>query len=102
MHNGSVGFFVQSTGGCVVPVVQLFTHVVPAPGPPEVFVLFVGRHVTFSFGELHIGDGTGVVRCSFASSKSQSFVLRFLSGSVLAVLSGRSHGSPGGLKSTHL
>jgi hypothetical protein len=45
VHEGSVGFFVQSTGGGV-PVVQLFTHVDPTPDPPdEVFVLFIGRHV---------------------------------------------------------
>jgi hypothetical protein len=33
--------------------------------------------------------------CSFASPRSQSLVLRFVSGSVLASLSGRSHGGDG-------
>lgn len=50
VQDGSVGFFVQSTGG-----------------------------------------GGGVIPCSFASPMSQSLVLRFLSRSVTALLSGRSH-----------
>jgi hypothetical protein len=37
VHDGSVGFLVQSTGG-VVPVVQLSVHVDPVPFPPDVVV----------------------------------------------------------------
>jgi len=37
------------------------------------------------------GGGVGVIPCSFASCISQSLVLRFLSGSVMALLSARSH-----------
>jgi hypothetical protein len=85
VHDGSFGFFVQSTGGGVLPEVQLpAAHVDPELFPPDVVVdvLFGG-----------IGD---VVTCSFASPRSQSLVLRFLSGSVLASLSARSHGGDGG------
>jgi hypothetical protein len=36
VHDGSVGFFVQSTVGGVVPVVQLpAAHVDPVPFPPN-------------------------------------------------------------------
>jgi hypothetical protein len=42
VHDGSVGFFVQSTGG-EVPLVQLFTHVDPAPDPADgATVMLVG------------------------------------------------------------
>jgi hypothetical protein len=34
VHDGSFGFFVQSTGGGV-PIVQLPTHVDPVPFPPD-------------------------------------------------------------------
>jgi hypothetical protein len=34
VHDGSLGFFVQSTGGAV-PEVQLFIHVDPVPDPPD-------------------------------------------------------------------
>ena len=95
----------QSTGGDVVPVVQLFTHVEPAPDPPDDgidvllgcivadandFVVLTYGHVVLS---LHVdGGGGGVIPCSFASPMSQSLVLRFLSRSVMALLSARSHG----------
>ena len=106
VHDGSVGFFVQSTGGGV-PEVQLpAAHVFPLPFPPpdveidlllgciaaddadDIVVLTFG-HVVLS---LHVnGGGVGVIPCSFASCISQSLVLRFLSGSVMALLSVRSH-----------
>jgi hypothetical protein len=35
VHDGSFGYFVQSTSGGEVPVVQLFMHVDPVPGPPD-------------------------------------------------------------------
>ena len=44
------------------------------------------------------GGGGGVIPCSFASPMSQSLVLRFLSRSVMALLSARSHT----ILSTHL
>jgi hypothetical protein len=98
VHDGSFGFFVQSTGGDVVPVVQLpAAHVDPVPDPPDegidgaddVVVLTCG-HVVLS---LHAdGLDVGVMPCSFASPRSQSLVLRFLSRSVMALLSARSHG----------
>jgi len=44
------------------------------------------------------GGGVGVIPCSFASPMSQSLVLRFLSRSVMALLSARSHT----ILSTHL
>jgi hypothetical protein len=104
VHDGSFGFFVQSTGGGV-PVVQLpAAHVDPAPGPPDAgidvllgcitadandFVVLTYGHVVLS---LHVdGGGGGVIPCSFASPMSQSLVLRFLSRSVTALLSARSH-----------
>lgn len=90
VQDGSVGFFVQSTGGGVP--VQLYTHVDPVPEPPDDandFVVLTYGHVVLS---LHVdGGGGGVIPCSFASPMSQSLVLRFLSRSVTALLSGRSH-----------
>jgi hypothetical protein len=90
MHDGSVGFFVQSTGGGVP--VQLFIHVDPVPEPPDDandFVVLTYWQVVLS---LHVdGGGGGVIPCSFASPMSQSLVLRFLSRSVTALLSARSH-----------
>jgi len=67
------------------------------------FVIFSVGHVPLYPGELQLNGGfighvvlslhgSGVIRCSFASPTSQSLVLRFLSGSVLASASGRSHG----------
>jgi hypothetical protein len=47
VHDGSVGFFVQSTGGGI-DVLQLpAAHVDPVPFPPDAatVMLFVGRHV---------------------------------------------------------
>jgi hypothetical protein len=76
LHDGSFGFFVQSTGGGVP--VQLFTHVEPVPDPPDdgidvllgcnaaddVVVLTYG-HVVLS---LHVDGGdVGIIPCSFAS-----------------------------------
>jgi hypothetical protein len=106
VHDGSFGFFVQSTGGAV-PVVQLpAAHVDPAPDFPDAgidddallgciaadandFVVLTYGHVVLS---LHVdGGGGGVIPCSFASPMSQSLVLRFLSRSVTALLSARSH-----------
>jgi hypothetical protein len=121
VHDGSVGFFVQSTGGGV-PVVQLSVHVDLVPFPPDVVVdvVFGGIAadvladdgaddvVVLTFGHvvlsLHVdGGGVGVIPCSFASCMSQSLVLRFLSGSVMALLSARSHfGGGGGVFGTHL
>jgi len=90
VHDGSFGFILQSTGGGVP--VQLFTHVEPVPEPPDDandFVVLTYGHVVLS---LHVdGAGGGVIPCSFASPMSQSLVLRFLSRSVTALLSGRSH-----------
>jgi hypothetical protein len=91
VHDGSVGFLVQSTGGAV-PVVQLpAAHVDPAPDVPDAndFVILTYGHVVLS---LHGGGGggVGVIPCSFASCMSQSLVLRFLSRSVTAPLSLRS------------
>jgi hypothetical protein len=72
-------------------------HVDPDPCPPEAgigtdandFVVLTYGHVVLS---LHVGDdGVGVMPCSFASPKSQSLVLRFLSRSVMAPASGRTH-----------
>jgi hypothetical protein len=94
VHDGSFGFLIQSTA-VGVPVVQLpAAHIDPVPFPPDAtpVMLFVGRHVPLLFGELHDGSGGGVMPCSFASPTSQSAVLRFLSRSILASLSGRSHG----------
>jgi hypothetical protein len=107
VHDGSVGFFVQSTVAGVVPEVQLpATHVDPAPDFPDAgiddevllgcivadangFVVLIYGHVVLS---LHGGGGgVGIIPCSFASCMSQSLVLRFLSGSVMALLSARSH-----------
>jgi hypothetical protein len=92
VHDGLVGFFVQSTGDAV-PVVQLpAVHVDPTPDFPDAndFVVFTYGHVALS---LHGGGGGGgVMPCSFASPMSQSLVLRFLSRSVMALLSARSHG----------
>ena len=108
VHDGSFGFFAQSAGGGV-PVVQLFTHVDPFPPDgfgiaddifavifvPDGFdvtdVILVDGHVPLYPSELH--GGGEVIPCSFASCMSQSLVLRFLSGSVMALLSARSHGS---------
>ena len=107
VHVGSFGFFVQSAAGGVVPVVQLLpVHLDPAPDFPDTgieddvllgciatdandFVVLTYGHVVLS---LHVdgGDG-GVMPCSFASPISQSLVLRFLSRSVTALLSARSH-----------
>jgi hypothetical protein len=92
VHDGSFGFFVQSTGGAV-PEVQLFTHIDPVPDPLDDGIDVLLGHVVLS---LHVdGGGIGVIPCSFASCMSQSAVLRFLSRSVLALLSARSHGSGG-------
>lgn len=88
VHDGSFGFFVQSTGGSVVPAVQLpAAHVDPDPFPPDpgtvklvavgldavddifvvifvpdgvdvVAVILVG-HVPLYPGELHVNGGFG-------------------------------------------
>jgi hypothetical protein len=112
-HEGSFGFFVQSTGGAI-PKVQLFTHIDPAPDPPDAGIdVLVGciaakcADVVLTYGHvvlsLHVDGGDGVIPCSFASCVSQSLVLRFLSRSVIALLSARSHGGGGGgLRSIHL
>src|SRR5439155_11095729 len=78
VHDGSVGFLVQSTR---VPVVQLpAAHVDPAsdfPADANDFVVLTYGHVVLS---LHVdGGGVGVIPCSFASCMSQSIVLRFMS-----------------------
>jgi hypothetical protein len=92
VHEGSVGFFVQSTDGSV-PEVQLFSHVNPLPDPPEdgIDVLLEAAdegHVVLSL-QLDAG-GVIAIPCSFASCMSQSLVFRFISRSVLASASGRS------------
>jgi hypothetical protein len=102
VHDGSVRFFAQSTGGGVP--VQLVTHVEPVPDPPDDandFVVLTYGHVVLS---LHVdGGGGGIIPCSLASCMSQSLVLRFLSSSVMALLSACSHGrGGGGLTSIHL
>src|SRR5207247_7070920 len=85
VHDGSVGFFIQSTCGGV-PEVQLFTQVDPVPDPPDDAD---DGHVVLS---LQVdAAGVAVIACSFASPRSQSLVFRFLSGSVTALLSARSH-----------
>ena len=89
VHDGSVGFLVQSIGGGV-DVVQLPAAQVDPGPPPDGFD--IAGHVVLS---LHVDGGAGaggVIPCSFGSPMSQSLVLRFLSGSVMALLSARSHG----------
>ena len=60
VQDGSVGFFVQSTGGGVP--VQLYTHVDRVPEPPDDandFVVLTYGHVVLS---LHVdGGGGGVI-----------------------------------------
>jgi hypothetical protein len=105
VHDGSVGFFVQSAGGGV-PVLQLSVHVDPVPFPPDVIVdVLVGgiatdvlpgggadNVVVLIYGHVVLSlHGGGAIRCTFASLMSQSLVLRFLSRSVMALLSARSH-----------
>jgi hypothetical protein len=43
MHDGSLGFILQSTGG-VVPAVQLLMHEGPAPFPPDATIVMLALH----------------------------------------------------------
>ena len=85
---------------------QLSVHVDPVPFPPDVIVdVLVGgiatdvlpgggadNVVVLIYGHVVLSlHGGGAIPCSFASLMSQSLVLRFLSRSVMALLSARSH-----------